>query len=145
MSTQTSKPLQNGRAPLLHPLPIILLKDDVVLVEYLMAHHPHWPEIESLKEKIKTGRILDGMNFPNGVARINSTILMRDRVAKQNIRYRLNLPENGATAIHNDSVFRPMGAALWGMQSGDELIWPTPKGNRYYFILSVVSPIESLW
>lgn len=141
---QAVKPSTNGRAPLLHPLPIVLLKDDVVLIEYLMSHHPQWPEIETLKKKIQAATVLDGINFPNGVARIQSTILLRDQVAKQNISYRLNLPESGATAIHNDNVFRPMGAALWGMQSGDELIWPTPKGNRYYFILSVVNPVESI-
>jgi len=141
---QAVKPSSNGRTPLLHPLPIVLLKDDVVLIEYLMSHHPQWPEIDTLKKKIQTASILDGINFPNEVARIQSTILLRDRVAKQNISYRLNLPESGATAIHNDNVFRPMGAALWGMQSGDELIWPTPKGNRYYFILSVVNPVESI-
>jgi transcription elongation GreA/GreB family factor len=143
MSVQTTRPAKAGRAPLLHPLPIVLLKNDVVLVEYLMSHHPQWPEINTLKEKIKTASILDGLNFPTGVARIHSNILLRDQVAKQNFSYRLNLPETGSTAFHSDSVFRPMGAALWGMQSGDELIWPTGKGNRYYFILSVVNPVES--
>ncbi|KYP15755.1 hypothetical protein [Flavihumibacter sp. CACIAM 22H1] len=143
MTVRSNSAATAGRAPLLHPLPIILLKDDVVLVEYLMAHHPNWPEIETLKEKIKLATIKDGMNFPTGVARIHSNILIRDQVLKQNFSYRLNLPESGSTAFHSDSIFRPMGAALWGMQSGDELIWPTPKGNRYYFLLSVVNPVES--
>lgn len=143
MSIQSTRPAGSGRDRLLHSLPIILLKDDVVLIEYLMAHHPDWPEIATLQQKIKTATIMDGINFPNGVARIHSNILLRDQVAKQNFSYRLNLPEAGATVFNSDSVFRPLGAALWGKQSGDELIWPTGKGNRYYFILSVVNPVET--
>jgi hypothetical protein len=145
MTTQLARPAQTGRRRVLHPLPIILLKSDVVVVEHLIAHHPDWPQIETLKEKIKTAEIRDDVNFPNGVARIHSTILLRDQMARQNFSYRLNLPENNATIFNNDSIFRPMGAALWGMQSGDELIWPTPKGNRYYFIMSIVNPVESLF
>lgn len=124
---------------------IIMLKEDVAVLNSLLEKNSQLPEAAIIREKIAKATILDNYNFPRDVARLNTVLTIRDKVVRQNFQYALTVPEPGATSYSSDSIFRPLGAALLGMRTGDELAFPTQKGTRYFFVMEMENPVESIY
>lgn len=124
---------------------VMLLKEDAEVLRKLLESGTDLPGSGAVKEKLEFADVVGHADFDYEVARLNSLLLLRDKTGRRNFQYRLAVPEAGAQVIHTDNVFRPLGAALLGMRKGQELKWDTGNGVRYFFIISVVTPVEAFY
>ena len=123
----------------------MLLKEDAEVLRRLMESGTALPASDVIREKLELADVVGQTDFDYDVARLNSLLLLRDKTGRRNFQYRLAVPEAGAQVIHTDNVFRPLGAALLGMRKGQELKWNTGNGVRYFFIISVVTPVDAFY
>lgn len=123
----------------------ILLKEDAAVLKKLSENGIKHAGSDTIHEKLKHAELVDEVDLGHDVARLNSLLLLRDKTSRRNFHYKLAVPDTNKPGINTDHVFRPLGAALLGMKKGEELRWKTANGDRYYFILNVVTPVESLF
>ena len=91
----------------------------------------------SLLGNIEEAELLDEEEFPWEVIRLNSKVIIRDKVARLNYTYTIVLPEHSDHRKGKVSVFSPIGSALFGYRRGDDTFWETVKGKRYFTIMAV--------
>ena len=131
METQTSK--------------LIMHKDDFnALTGYINKNQSLLTNLQkdSLLENIEDAELMDGEDFPWEIIRLNTRVVIRDKVARYNFTYTLVLPEFADHRKCKVSVFSPIGSALFGRRRGDDTYWATPKGKRYFTIMAVSQSLK---
>ena len=125
MDTQTSK--------------LIMLKEDFnTLTGYINSNQTLLSGVQedSLLEYINEAELI-GEDFPWDIIRLNTKVVIRDKVARYNFTYTVVLPEEADHRKCKVSVFSPIGSALFGRRRGDDTYWATPRGKRYFTIMAV--------
>ncbi len=87
--------------------------------------------------KISEAEVLEESDFPWEVVRLNSKVIIRDKLARLNYTYTVVLPEEADHQKCKVSVFSPMGSAMFGYRRGDDIYWQTQKGKRYFTIMAI--------
>lgn len=92
-----------------------------------------------LAEELKTANIISEEEFPEDVIRFNSKVEIEtfDGVRRT---YQLVRPEESNVAQNKISILAPLGSALIGYSSGDEITWQFPNGEKKVKILKVETP-----
>lgn len=76
-------------------------------------------------------------DFPWDNVRLNSRVVIRDKMARLNYTYILVMPELADHKTCSVSVFSVIGRALFGSSRGKDIYWKTPKGKRYFTVMAV--------
>jgi len=126
---------------------IILEQREFQVLEDLLRS-THYAKDESYKvsmkllaEELKTASIRSEEDFPSDVIRFNSVVELE--IFDGTIRkYQLVKPKESDVALNRISILAPLGSALIGYSSGDELTWHFPGGEKKIKILSVETPLK---
>jgi regulator of nucleoside diphosphate kinase len=124
----------------------VLKQDYDTLLDYVKSK-----KIELQYERIQAGRLLQEMeravqlgksDFPGDVIRLNSKVILRDTMARQNYEYKLVLPGEADQRNDKVSVLAPVGNALFGFRKGDTVTLESARGKRYFTIMEVINPAD---
>jgi regulator of nucleoside diphosphate kinase len=86
---------------------------------------------------IKNAKLVDESDFPWEIVRLNSKVIIRDKIARLNYTYTVVMPELADHKQCKVSVFSVIGSSLFGNRRGNDIYWKTPKGERYFIIMAV--------
>lgn len=86
---------------------------------------------------IETAQLVDDADFPWEVVRLNSKVIIRDKIARLNYTYIVVMPELADHKQCKVSAFSTIGSALLGHSRGHDIFWSTPKGRRHFTIMAV--------
>jgi regulator of nucleoside diphosphate kinase len=86
---------------------------------------------------IKNAKLVDESDFPWEIVRLNSKVIIRDKIARLNYTYTVVMPELADHKQCKVSVFSVIGSSLFGNRRGNDIYWKTPKGKRYFMIMAV--------
>ena len=78
-------------------------------------------------------------SIPQGVVAYGSRVTLEDLDEGETIDYRLVFPEEADASKGEISLSSPLGRALVNRREGDEVEVVTPKGKRYYHIVSLTT------
>lgn len=91
----------------------------------------------TISDFIANAKLIEENDFPWEIVRLNSKVIIRDKVARLNYTYTVVMPEQADHKQCMVSVFSVIGSALFGNRRGDDIYWNTPKGKRYFTIMAV--------
>ena len=110
----------------------------------VLADHLRKKKINSIDEKgnaindfFANAELIEENDFPWEVVRLNSKVIIRDKIARLNYTYTVVMPEQADHKQCKVSIFSVIGSALFGNRRGDDIYWKTPKGKRYFTIMAV--------
>lgn len=122
---------------------LIIEKKEYVLLKRLMNLSGYYKD-ETLRKSVKkivgeleTAQILDDADMPDDIVRFNSviTIEAKDGWSKT---FQLVLPINSNFKEDKISILTPMGAAVMGYATNDNVIWEFPNGVKELSIKKVI-------
>lgn len=124
---------------------LIIEKKEYELLESLLRSPHNYKDasyktsMAKLGQELKTASIKNEKDFPSDVIRFNSLVELEtsDGIKR---KYQLVKPEESNVAQNKISVLAPLGTALIGYASGDEITWHFPAGEKILKILSVENP-----
>ena len=122
MTTQTEK--------------LIVAKTDFdTIIDYLQKNKEFTKDEKSafLMSKIEEAEVCSEDEFPWSGVRLNTKVILRDKVARLNYTYTVVLPEQADHRKCKVSLF----SSIFGHRRGDDISWQTPKGRRYFTIMAV--------
>ena len=96
----------------------------------------------ALLSKIEDADVCDEGEFPWECIRLNTKVILRDKIARLNYTYTVVLPEEADHRKCKVSLFSPIGSSIFGRRRGDDISWQTPKGNRFFTIMAVSQPVK---
>jgi regulator of nucleoside diphosphate kinase len=85
---------------------------------------------DALEEEIENAEIVDPRQMPADVVTMNTETLVRDLATDAVETVRLVFPGAASPNKGAISVLAPLGLALLGTRSGDEVSWDVPGGHR---------------
>ena len=94
-----------------------------------------------LAKELETAQVVSEEEFPEDVIRFNSLVEIEgfDGTIK---KYQLVKPEESNVTIGKVSILAPLGSALIGYSTGDEITWHFPGGEKKIKIISVETPLK---
>lgn len=97
--------------------------------------------MNKLAQELKSASIRPDKEVPDDVIRFDSIVEIEifDGTAR---KYQLVRPEKSEVASNKISVLAPLGAAIIGYSTGDEITWHFPRGEKKIKILSVETSIK---
>jgi regulator of nucleoside diphosphate kinase len=123
------------------PIHLLAAESDMVAGLALKAEHRQPVVAAMLLEEIERAELHDRATMPAGHVRLNSTVAFVDERTHQLREVRLVLPADANIAEGRISILTPMGAALYGLATGQAIDWPDLYGNtRPIRIVRVVDP-----
>lgn len=94
-------------------------------------------KVNGISDFIANAELIEGNDFPWEIVRLNSKVIIRDKIARLNYTYTVVMPQLADHKQCRVSVFSAIGSALFGNRRGDDIYWKTPKGERYFTIMAV--------
>jgi len=122
--------------------PVILLKNDFEIlngyVKNLQGMQVNEKEnFSKLYEEIKKAQIVDAVDFPDDIVRLNSTVVIKDLKTKRDMTITIVLPQKADIKQRKVSVLAPIGTALIGFRKGQTVSWQVPAGKKDFMIMEV--------
>lgn len=84
---------------------------------------------ELLEEELTRATIVADEQLPNNVVAMNAIVKYIDLETNKESVLTLVYPHDASIEEKKISVLAPMGSALIGLQVGQTIQWPMPKGN----------------
>jgi regulator of nucleoside diphosphate kinase len=126
--------------------PIVITRPDAVRLHELVAARAGTPHdqahLEELAGELERARIADAGDSPPDLIGLHSRVRMLDLASGRHQEITLVLPRESDPASGRISVLAPLGTALIGYRTGDEVEWQMPGGLRRVRIESVL-PAEA--
>lgn len=91
--------------------------------------------ISKLKIDLETAQVIDELNFPKNVIRLNSIVDVETPFGM--MKAQIVLPKDSNSNQKRISLFTTMGAALFGYSQGDQVVWVFPNGEKNIKICKV--------
>lgn len=85
---------------------------------------------DALEDEIENAEIVEPHNMPSNVVTMNSEAVVRDLATDVVERIRVVFPGASAPGKGSISVLAPLGLALLGTRTGDEVKWDVPGGSH---------------
>jgi len=96
------------------------------------------PELaNALEDEIESADIVDPRQMPANVVTMNSEVVVRDLATDEVEKLRVVFPGAAAPGRGAISVLAPLGLALLGTRTGDEVSWDVPGGSRLLRVESI--------
>jgi len=103
-----------------------------------------WECIRRLEDALQHAQRLERSQIPDDVVTMNSTVLLRDMDLGEEKMYTLVYPSYAAAEDDMISVLAPMGTALLGAHSGDEVEFTDVCGTQHHYqVLDVLYQPEA--
>ncbi len=117
---------------------IIAREDHLLLTDYLKKNKVvNGNKSDSILQVVENAELIEDSDFPWEAVRLNSRVIIRDKIARLNYSYTVVMPELADHKQCRVSVFSEIGGALFGNSRGNDIYWDTPKGKRYFTIMAV--------
>lgn len=117
---------------------IITQTDHDKLVDLVKNGETSWFEDALQKkiilDKLATAKIIPDSDFPRDIARLYSTITLRDTIVRINHTYTLVLPNEIGGKSDYISVFSPFGFELLGKGLGSSFTWIFKTKRKYFLV-----------
>ena len=127
-------------------IPIVITESDAARLRDLLAvrararrDHEH---LHDLAAELERARIVEPDDLPADVITIHTRVQVLDLVSGERRELTLVLPRESDASAGRISVLAPLGTALLGYRTGDEVEWLMPGGLRRLLIESVRPPVE---
>lgn len=78
---------------------------------------------------IKNAKLVEESDFPWEIMRLNSKVIISDKIARLNYTYTVVMPELADHKQCKVSVFSVIGSSLSGNRRGNDIYWKTPRGK----------------
>jgi regulator of nucleoside diphosphate kinase len=108
---------------------LLASESDLVADLALQAEHRQPVVAAMLLEEIERAELYDDDTLPDDAVRLGSDVDFVDEKTFQLRKVRLVLPAHANIAEGRISILTPMGAALYGLRTGDSIDWPDLDGN----------------
>lgn len=133
-----------GRQQQRPPIHLLASEADQVAGLALRIEHQH-PQLASmLLGEIERAELHDRHSMPPGSIRLNSRVAFLDERTTELREVKLVLPAEANIAEGRISILTPMGAALYGLATGQSIDWPDRQGNtRPIRIVRVADPEDA--
>ncbi len=106
-----------------------------------LSAHPKNRELwQRLKDELERALLLPAQVIPPDVVRVGSTFTVYDLENDEVDTFTLVWPEHADIEQGKISVLAPLGTAVIGFASGDEITWAMPGGLRRLRLEAVTSP-----
>ncbi len=118
---------------------LIIAKEDYhLLLAYLKNNKMiNGEKTSSILQIVQNAELIDNTDFPWEVVRLNSRVIIRDKIVRLNYSYTVVMPELADHKQCKVSVFSEIGRALFGTSRGNDIYWKTPAGKRHFTIMAV--------
>jgi transcription elongation factor GreA len=93
--------------------------------------------IRELEFKIASADIIELNALPKDRAVFGSRVLLENMDTVENVEYQLVGPDESNIEKGRISISSPLGKAILGKKSGDEIILQTPGGRRCYELVEI--------
>jgi regulator of nucleoside diphosphate kinase len=103
---------------------LLASESDLVADLALQVEHRQPVVASMLLEEIERAELHDAATLPSDAVRLGSEIDFVDDKTHQLRRVQLVLPGHANVSEGRISILTPMGAALFGLRSGDSIDWP---------------------
>jgi regulator of nucleoside diphosphate kinase len=126
------------------PIHVLAQESDIVANLALKVEHRQPLVAAMLLEEIERAELHDPDTMPADAVRLGSAITFMDERAGHVRDVQLVLPVDADIAEGRISILTPIGAALYGLRTGDGIDWPDIDGNeRRISIVRVALPSPS--
>jgi regulator of nucleoside diphosphate kinase len=119
------------------PPPIIVASEDRNRLLQLVASADGTAVADQLELELERARALPLSEVPDDVIVMNSELEYEDVATNQRRRLQLVYPQDADSNAGRVSVMAPLGCALLGLRSGQEIDWRMPGGLRRLRVLAV--------
>lgn len=114
---------------------IVLTKRDVTRLRVLVSSAPALNTMDrdhrlDLLDELDRALIVQDDDLPSDVVAIDSEVLVRDLETNLINAYCVVVPAQADLSLGRVSVAAPLGTALIGFRTGDEVEWSMPGGTR---------------
>jgi regulator of nucleoside diphosphate kinase len=110
---------------------IILTSQDLERLEALLEALPSnaFPGRQALLAELERAEIVEPDQIPPSVVTMNSTVRFRIDSSGEDYCLTLVYPRDVDDTGGKISILAPVGSALLGLSTGDEIEWPSPGGG----------------
>lgn len=112
------------------PIHLLATESDLIADLALSAEHRHPVVAAMLLEEIERAELHQLDDMPTGSIRLDSYITFVDERSRKVRNVQLVLPIDANIAEGRISILTPIGAALYGLATGDCISWPDLDGNE---------------
>lgn len=119
---------------------LVLAKEDFDLLSNYLKNNKAVATDEKNSRMIRlieTAQLVEDADFPWEIVRLNSKVIIRDKIARLNYTYIVVMPNQADHKQCKVSAFSIIGSALLGNSRGNDIFWNTPKGKRHFTIMAV--------
>ena len=100
--------------------------------------------LEVLEQELERALVMDaGRRLPSDVVTLDSRVLVVDLDSGEERTFTLVLPSKANVDEGRISVMAPLGMAVLGYRSGDEIEWDVPAGRRRLMVRQVLHQPEA--
>ena len=121
------------------PIHLLASESDVVASIALQAEHRHPVVAAMLLEEIERAELHELETLPSDTVMLGSEVSFVDANTREMRTVQLVLPAHADIAEGRISILTPMGAALYGLKTGDSIDWPDLDGNKRRIRISRVA------
>jgi len=86
--------------------------------------------VRNLQAEVERAKIVPSKEIPPDVITMNSTVVLLDVEADEDIELTLVYPQDASRAEEKVSILAPIGTAILGYRTGDTIQWKVPDGVR---------------
>ena len=123
---------------------LLASESDLIADLALQAEHRQPVVAAMLLEEIERAELHDPETLPDDAVRLGSSVDFVDERTCQLRKVQLVLPVHANIGEGRISILTPMGAALYGLRTGDSIDWPDLDGKeRRIRIARVIQQPES--
>ena len=110
---------------------IVLTSQDLERLEALLESLPAnaFPGSADLRAELDRGEIVEPEQIPPTVVTMNSTVRFSIDASGEDFCLTLVYPKDVDGTGEKISILAPVGSALLGLSTGDEIEWPRPGGG----------------
>ncbi len=110
---------------------VVLTSQDLDRLEALLESLPSnaLPGKEELRNELDRAEIVEPEQIPPSVVTMNSTVRFRIDSSGEDFCLTLVYPKDVDGSGDKISILAPVGGALLGLSTGDEIEWPRPGGG----------------
>ncbi|MBT4365539.1 MAG: transcription elongation factor GreA [Desulfobacterales bacterium] len=94
--------------------------------------------IGELSYKLAAADVIDANNLPKDRVVFGSTVILENIDTGDEVKYQLVGPEESSIDKGSISVTSPLGKAIIGKKTGDEITLQAPGGKRTYELVEIV-------
>lgn len=99
--------------------------------------------LDELEQELIKAEVVEPAGIPPDVVTMNSRICLKDLDSGDELHYTLVFPSDADLEKGNISILAPIGTAMFGYRTGDQITWAVPGGTRKLKIKKILYQPEA--